>query len=188
MVSSNTHNETSSNALNTGNPNRLGILCEESAAKDSKNKKNTILDFFNIIERAVRNHSPEKVSLVLQNMDIQSAINSQKNEAIVQFIIKCVLHEFAAFKIKKRDLFSKVRRGEVTIARKLAMILMKEFTDISDANIGSYFGGRSRQIVFYAAKEYQDKNTTHKVDVSFLSKYTRLSEKVELFIKQSNIN
>ncbi len=155
---------------------------DEEATQQKDSKTNVILDFFRIVERSVHNHSVEKVVTTLRKLDIQSALENKNHEILVEYIIEAVLQEFASDEVKRKQLFEKTERGEVTVARKLCMILMKEFTKMSNAKIGMYFGGRSRQIVFNVAKEYEEKDHMHRSDLSFLNRYTRLSKKVEYFM------
>ena len=49
-----------------------------------------------------------------------------------------------------------VRKSSVVRARGLAMLLMRQWTDVSFKNIGEYFGGRDHTTVMHACKKTED--------------------------------
>jgi len=149
-------------------------------------KKNHVIDFFRIIERGVRHHGLEKITSVLQNLDVQSYLQVNNLDVIVKYICECVAKDYKKDKVKEGDFFNKKKRGEITSARKMAIILIKEFTNISDTKLARYFG-RSRQIIFYTVQEFKDLNPNNKHDVLFLNRYDKLSRRIALFIKENNL-
>jgi hypothetical protein len=149
-------------------------------------KKNHVIDFFRVIERGVRHHGVEKITSVLKNLDIQSYLQVNNLDVIVKYVCECVAKDYKKDKVKEGDFFLKKKRGEITSARKMAIILIKESTNISDTKLARYFG-RSRQIIFYTLQEFKDLNPTNKHDVLFLNRYDKLSRKIALFIKENNL-
>jgi len=149
-------------------------------------KKNHVIDFFRVIERGVRHHGVEKITSALKNLDIQSYLQVNNLDVIVKYICECVAKDYKKNNVKEVDLFHRKKRGEITSARKMAIILIKEFTNISDTKLARYFG-RSRQIIFYTSQEFKDLDPKNKHDVLFLNRYDKLSRKIALFMKENNL-
>ena len=160
---------------------------DEQLSNYSELKKSYIIDFFKTIDKSLRNHGHDKVIAVLSNLDIQSDLKTKNLELIVEHICECVTEDYKKERVKKQDLFVKSKRGDVTSARKMAIILIKQFIDVSDNKIGKYFG-RSRQVVFYTMQEFKDLNTKNKQDVEFLNRHDKLSKKISNYINDSNLN
>jgi len=149
-------------------------------------KKNHVIEFIRVIERGVHFHGVEKITSVLKNLDIQNYLQVNNLDVTVKYICECVARDYKKDKVKEEDFFNKKKRGEITSARKMAIILIKEFTNISDTKLAMYFG-RSRQIIFYALQEFKDLNASNKHDILFLNRYDKLSSNIASFIKENNI-
>lgn len=158
-------------------------------------KKSIIIDFVSGIQRGLRRHGVEPVLSAIENLDTQSyfqsesiKIKSRNIGEIANYICDVVVSDFKedGVKIEKSELFSKTsKRGEVTLARKLSMILIKEFLEISDKKIAKFFG-RARQVVFYAFKEFKNMDVKNRVDLKFLKRYNKLSKFISEFINRKD--
>ena len=149
-------------------------------------KKNHVIDFLRVIERGIRHHGVEKITSTLKTLDIQSYLQVNNLDVIVKYICESVANEYKDNSVKESDLFHRKKRGDITSARKMAIILIKEFTSLSDTKLAGYFG-RSRQIIFYTTQEFKELNATNKIDVLFLNRYDKLSRKIASFIKDNNL-
>ncbi len=159
-------------------------------------KKSIILDFVKVIERGVRRHGVDPITSAIENLDTQSyfqsesvKIKSQNIGEIANYICDVVILDFKEdnLKVEKDELFrKKSKRGDVTLARKLSMILIKEFLDISDKKIAKFFG-RTRQVVFYTFKEYKEMDIKNRVELKFLKRYNKLNKIISEFIKTKTI-
>ena len=142
-------------------------------------EKNHVVDeFFTIVQRGVRKHGHEKIIRSIQVIDIQK--NNIFYYEIFNFIIQSISQEF---NIKQEDFYKKDKRGVVTVARKIAIVLVKTHFDITDEQLANQFD-RTRQIVYNTRKEYlkmREDNPKHKV---FLEKHSKLNKKVVDYIKK----
>ena len=154
---------------------------------NSEISKTHIREFFKIVEKGIRKHGVQKIASVLKTLDVESDFIKQKIDTVVKNICEAVICDYIPEKVKIQDLFNKSRRGDVTVARKMTIILLKQHLNISDDKIGRLFG-RSRQIVFYTLRDFKMLDPSNKFDIIFLSRYDRINNKVLEFIdnKESN--
>lgn len=153
---------------------------------DDSERSIDIADYLKASESAIRKHGINKVTSLLNNMDIQSEIQLLNKQSLVDFICDCIVNEFKSDQVTKKDLFCKNKRGEVTLARKMTIVLIKQFlSELTDTQIGKFFG-RTRQVIFYTMEEFKDMNPKNKQHAYFLTKHSSISKKIELFIEQNN--
>jgi hypothetical protein len=153
---------------------------------DDKERSFSISEFLKISESAVRKHGIDKVTLVLSNLDIQTEIQNLDKEKLVNFIIESIINEFKSDNITKRDLFFRSKRGEVALARKMCIVLMRQYlSELSDTQLGKYFG-RTRQVIFYTMEEFKAMNPKNIQHAYFLKKHSNICDKVQAFIEQES--
>lgn len=158
----------------------------------SNDKNNVILfevnKLFALVTKALKKIGHSELEYVLKNLVIEGEFEEKKYNILIDFIIDLVVEEWQEHKIKRKDLFQYTKRGEVTIARKLAIILIKEnIEDISDQKLSTYFGDRCRQVVYGIMKDYTKMDMKDRFDSAFLEKHKKLSQKVADFIKSSEL-
>jgi len=103
----------------------------------------------------------------------QNAIRDILNEnEPVSITIDRIITEVSRFyNIKADDLKSKKRTAEITLARQVAMYIIREITQVSLPYIGEEFGGRDHSTVHHAITKIEDlirKNATFKNNVQDL--------------------
>lgn len=105
-----------------------------------------------------------------------------KNFALIDFIEKTVCERLG---VPMEELFNFTSRGEITIARKFCILLIRNhIEDISDDEVANHYN-RSRQVVHNTEKEFRHlkdgkKNQFH---IDFLSIYEELDVTTKNFIK-----
>jgi chromosomal replication initiation ATPase DnaA len=152
---------------------------------EDSNRSIDVADFLNISQSAIKKHGLNRVITLLNNLDVQTEIQSLNKEKLVNFICDCVVIEFKSDNVSKKDLFYKTKRGDVTLARKMAIVLIKQFlSELTDTQVGNFFG-RTRQIIFNAMEEFKQMNPKNAQHAFFLTKYSIISRKVESFIEQN---
>ncbi len=152
---------------------------------DDAERSIDVADFLNISQSAIKKHGINKVVALLNNMDVQTEIQSLNKEKLVNFICDCIIDEFKSDRVVKKDLFNKTKRGDVTLARKMAIVLIKQFlSELNDTQIGNFFG-RSRQVIFNTMEEFMEMNPKNKQHAFFLTKHSIICRKVESFIEQN---
>lgn len=99
---------------------------------------------------------------------------SESKSTMVDFegIVKC-LHAYYPYKLD--DLRSKLRSKEISIARQIAMFLMKKMTDKSLRDIGIYLGGRDHSTVLYALSKVEEQC---KQDVEFQNHIKKIEDDI----------
>ena len=136
-----------------------------------------IIEFFKIIYRGIRKHGLRRIVKTLDSIDLER--NNLYFNEIVDYIMKMVTEEF---KCEIEDLFSFDKRGNITVARKVAVILMKTHLTISDEQTGKYFN-RVRQVIHNIMKEYYLLDRTSKIDNNFFEIHDKLDTKVFEYIE-----
>jgi len=144
-----------------------------------------VSDYLNLYASVIRKHGITKVIAILNNLDVQTEIQSLHKEKLVNFICECIVFEFKSDNVFVKDLFNKTKRGDVTVARKMAIVLLKQFlSELNDTQIGNLFS-RSRQVIFNTMEEFKEMNPKNKHHAYFLTKHGVISKRVEIFIKQN---
>ena len=82
---------------------------------------------------------------VLKNLLGENSFTDLSIDQIVKYVCR-------EMKISERQILGKSRTMEVALARQLAMLLSKELTSASLANIGIHIGGRDHSTVIHACK------------------------------------
>lgn len=162
-----------------------GELKNKKRIIDDNERSVDVADFLNISQYAIKKHGLNKVVAVLNNLDVQTEIQSMNKEKLADFICNCIIEEFKSDRVVKKDLFNKNKRGDVTLARKMAIVLIKQFlSELSDKQIGNFFG-RSRQVIFNTMEEFMEMNPKNRQHALFLQKHSVICRKVESFIEQN---
>lgn len=141
-------------------------------------------DLLKLMSKAIDKIGFHEVKNNISSLLIQSASNQDSCDRIVEYILDCVCLEWAEFRVRKGDLFKHRKRGELTNARRMAMILIKENVKINDQQLGEFFGGRVRQVSYKTYLHFQNMDPTNKVDSKFLNKYNTISFKVRKYCNE----
>jgi chromosomal replication initiation ATPase DnaA len=134
-----------------------------------------------LVSDGVKKFGVKKFNKTLISVIVSNEFENDNFIEKIDTIIKYVLHEFRAFNITKEEIFETKKRGDITVARKMAVILIKSNIDISDKKLAGYFGGRCRQVVYNILDEYRNMDIENKLDAEFIEKYSRLDEKIKKF-------
>lgn len=138
-----------------------------------------ISEFFREVQRVISTFGIDQVMEKLR--EISHEDQSGLHRDVCDFIVlSTALH----FGVSKKDVLFSSKRGAVSDARRMCYALMKEhIKDISDEKIGSYFGGKSRQIVNRTIKDLplNQKEHTTKDEAKFVEDFLVLTTKVMCF-------
>lgn len=139
-------------------------------------------DFFRVVAKGVNKYGIKTIINHLQHLS--NGDNDEKMiDDIIDYILDCVIDEWKPIgKISKDDLFE-IKKGEASIARKMAIIVIRINTKFSDAQVANYFG-KVRQVSFKAMKEFKNLNPKIPDDLRFLQKFEKIDAKVKLFIQE----
>ena len=88
-----------------------------------------------------------------------------------------------AFEVSIEDLKGNSRRREISVARQIAMYLMRQHTDLSLPRIGEEFGGKDHTTVMYSCEKITQ---LQKSDSNMANTLRQLSDRINLASKSSN--
>ena len=151
-------------------------------------EQNTLEDIAEIIalfsegERVLG--SKKKFKEAVSKLIVSSQVTIKNYEALINYILDCIIHEWRSDKIKKEDLLKSNNRGEPMLAKKMAIILIKQQIDISNHELSKFFGTNTRQTIYDVMKEYSELDKNHPNDSIFIERYDRLQLKISQFIKK----
>lgn len=140
-------------------------------------------DFFRVVAKGIKKYGVKTLISHLQSLNAEDRFRTENLDDIIDYILECVLMEWKEHKITKDDLFEANKRGEASIARKMAIIVIRNNTQTSDIDVANYFG-KVRQVAFRAMREFKGMKKTIPDDARFLVKYERIDAKVKIFINE----
>lgn len=101
-----------------------------------------IISFFREVQRVISKHGLEKVLHQLRKIHIDNGDEYERD--VFHHILIATSNKY---NLDKDVILFSNKRGRVAEARRMCFALLKEHLPISDEEIGSYFGGKSRQFV-----------------------------------------
>ena len=151
-------------------------------------KLNDEQEFYELIRnisKGVKKHGVRKIIKTLKQLNLNN--EDEVNYSIIDFVEKSVCSTIG---VPIEELFSFNSRGEITIARKFCILLIRKYIpNISDEELGAHYN-RSRQVVHIAEKEFRTASISNKNKLykSFISLYADIDKQVSEFIKTLNTN
>lgn len=151
----------------------------------TNNEERELYELIRNLSKGLKKHGVKKVINALKQININN--DSEISFSIIEYIENLVC---AKIGVPKDELFGFSSRGEITIARKLCIILIrKHISNISDAEVGSHYN-RSRQVVHNTEKEFKllvagKKNKFH---IDLLQMYEDLDLNIDSFVKKIKKN
>jgi len=145
-----------------------------------KNDNRELHDLIRQLSKGLRKHGVKKVVRALKEINIVS--ENEKKFAIIDFIEKLVCDKLG---VPIDELFAFASRGEITIARKLCILLIRNhIEDMSDDELGNHYN-RSRQVIHNTEKEFRGlkKGKKNQFHIDVLSIYNDLDTETKSFIK-----
>lgn len=144
--------------------------------------QNKINRMLSLMSKALRKVGHTELEKVLKGVVVDREFTSTKYDVAIDYILESVVQEWSDSNIKKADLYEYKKRGEVTVARKMAIILIKQHLQIPDHKISIHFGNRCRQVVYNVLKEYKNLSQKNRFDISFIEKHKKIETKILPFI------
>lgn len=135
-------------------------------------KDQHIQDVLVVIQKGIKKHGSQKIIRSIQVIDLQA--NNVFYHEIFNYILEIVVKEF---KIERKDLYGRKKRGVVTTARKIAILIAKTHLEISDEQLAIQFD-RTRQMVYDIRLEFVRMENVTTAEKHFTSKYDKLNSKV----------
>lgn len=140
-------------------------------------------DFFRVVAKGIKKYGVKTLISHLQTLNTEDRFKTEKIDEIIDYILDCVLQEWKDFNLTKDDLFEANKRGEAAIARKMAIVVIRNNTQVSDIDVANYFG-KVRQVAFRAMSEFKAMKKTIPDEARFLVKYERIDAKIKIYINE----
>jgi hypothetical protein len=140
-------------------------------------------DFFRVVAKGIKKYGVKTLITHLQSLNAEDTFRTENVDEIVNYILDCVLQEWKEYSVTKDDLFEANKRGEAAIARKMAIVVIRNNTQVSDIDVAKYFG-KVRQVSFRAMREFKAMKKTIPDEARFLVKYERVDAKVKVYISE----
>ncbi len=117
------------------------------------------IELTKVFARAVGKHEPRKITDKLKEIDIEDGC--QNYQKVRDFVLENVC---SLMNVTKDEVITKGKRGTVTVARRIAIVVIKLNFDISDEDLARFFNGRARQVVYKIMKDYKTLQRDNKTD------------------------
>ena len=95
----------------------------------------------------------KEINIELAKEALKDIINEKKKKITPALVIDTV-EKF--FNLKENDLKSKSRSQNIAFPRQIAMYILKEYTELSLKQIGSYFGGLDHTTVLHGINKIKN--------------------------------
>ena len=137
------------------------------------------------LSRGMKKHGVRKIIKALKQINLDS--ENEVNFAIIDFVEKSVCSKIG---VPRDELFNFASRGEITIARKFCILLIRKYAkNISDEELGGHYN-RSRQVVFNSEKEFRTLKSgkKNKFHTDFIEIYNDLDDETAVYVKTLKIS
>jgi hypothetical protein len=139
-----------------------------------------IVDFFKIVSKGIRKYGIKNIVSKLKKIDLDGM-----DDNFVKIKLSIVQSVCKYFEIEEKKLVGFKHRGKVTVARNIAIVLFKVHLDMSNSDIGIYFGGRCRQVAYNVVRDFGLLSRDNSIDISnYFKHYDVINEKVEKQIEK----
>ena len=145
-------------------------------AKDEKE----LYELIRNLSRGIKKHGIRKIIKTLKQISLTD--EDEVNYGIIDFIEKRVCSKIG---VPREELFDFATRGEITVARKFCILLIRKFIDdVSDEFVANHYN-RSRQVVHLTEKEFRNLHSgkKNKFELDFLALYSELEVQVSDYVE-----
>lgn len=151
----------------------------------TNNEERELYELIRNLSRGLKKHGVKKVINALKK--INTTTENEINYSIIEYVENLVC---AKLGVPKEELFGFSSRGEITIARKLCILLIRKYVNkISDAEVGLHYN-RSRQVIHNVENEFKSlkEGKKNKFQIDFLKLHTELELDVDAFVEKIKNN
>lgn len=139
------------------------------------------------LSRGIKKHGIRKVIKSLKKINFIADEQDNINYTLIDTIESSVCNKIG---VPRDELYGFASRGEITIARKFCILLIRKFIpNISDETVANQYN-RSRQVVHNTEKEFRllKSGKMNKFHIDFISIYSELEIEIQQFIISSKKN
>lgn len=135
-------------------------------------------NFITLLGRGIKKHGIKKIIKALKDFDLtEENINYY---TIIDFVEESICMKL---NVVRDELYNKKVRGDITIARKLSILLLIKHLNMSDEEIGNHYK-RNRQTIYNTKKEFDALDRNNKIDANFINIYNEFDTKIQDFITE----
>lgn len=116
----------------------------------ASNYKSNIRELEGALIRAIAYLSISGLALTVENIAPVLTSTEKLQESSPEAVLQAVAE---SYKVSLEDLKGNSRRKEISLARQVAMYLMRQHTDLSLPKIGEVFGGKDHTTVMYSCEK-----------------------------------
>lgn len=136
------------------------------------------------LSRGIKKHGIRKVIKSLKQINFVADEKDNINYTLIDTIESSVCNKLG---VPRDELYGFASRGEITVARKFCILLIRKFiVNMSDELVASQYN-RSRQVVHNTEKEFRmlKNGKLNKFHIDFISIYNELEIEIQNFIDNS---
>ena len=134
--------------------------------------------FLNTLQKGIRTHGIEKIADTIHSINILG--NDKYGDEIRDYIFRIVTKEY---RVTDYDLVNADKRGDVTLARNTAIILLYKNLQLSDKSLGLIFN-RVRQVPCKVRTSYSKSvDSDNLMDKDYCRTINRLNRRVVKYVK-----
>lgn len=140
------------------------------------NEERELYELIRNLSKGIKRHGIRKIIKTLKQISLSD--ENELNNTIIDSIETSVC---AKIGVPRDELFGFATRGEITIARKFCILLIRKFIpDVSDELVANHYN-RSRQVVHNAEKEFRSLQVgkQNKFHMDYISIYRELESEVQ---------
>ncbi len=157
--------------------------------QESQLEQKDLVEILSLCSKGVSILGSKDFKSAISNIITTHEITYNNQNVFIDFIIDCVLEEWKAFKFKRDDFFKSNQRGEIIVARNMAIVLIKVHTKISYSKTANYFGLENKQSAYNIINKHNNNmDANNSYDAKLLAKYETLKIKVLDFINKLKNN
>jgi len=135
--------------------------------------------FLNALQKGIRTHGIEKIADTIQGISVLG--NDKYGDEIRDYVFSIVTKEY---RVTEYDLVNADKRGDVTIARNTAIILLHKHLQLSDKSLGLIFN-RVRQVPCKVRTSYlKSVDSDNLMDKDYCRIINRLDRRVGKYVKE----
>ncbi|MEK6884166.1 MAG: hypothetical protein AABY22_31340 [Nanoarchaeota archaeon] len=146
-----------------------------------------LIEIFNLLIKGVSSLGATNFKSAINSVILSKELSFQNYNTVIEYILDSIIYEWREHKVTRDQLFLMNQRGEVVIARKIAILLIKYHIDIHDKTIAGFFGFKETKkhglkIIGKMVTWYNSLDKNNKIDIVYIEKHDKLKMQVMKFI------
>lgn len=150
--------------------------------RTAEHQQQDLIEILTLCSKGLSVLNSKDFKRALNNLIETHKISNTQHNAFIDYVIDCTLQEWKDNFFTREDFFKANIRGEVVVARNIAIVLIKVHTKITYGELAKHFGFSYKQVVHQIIKKHNDMDVNNKFDAELLERFERLKIKALNFI------